>query len=80
AVLASLSKTNRLVVLHEATRMAGFGSEIAAEIAEAAWEHLDAPPIRVGAEATPVPFSKSLEAIYSAKGRLAGAIKRVLAY
>ena len=80
-VLASLTKTNRLVVLHEATRTAGFGAEVAAEIVEAAWEHLDAPPIRVAAEATPVPFSKSLEDdIYAAKGRLPEGIKRVLAY
>jgi len=81
AVLVSLKKTNRLVVLHEATRMGGFGAEIAAEITEVAWEHLDAPPVRVGAETMPVPFSKSLEDdIYSAKGRLAWAIQRVLGY
>ncbi len=81
AVLASIRKTNRLVVLHEATRTAGFGAEIASEIVEAAWEFLDAPPIRVAAEAMPIPFSKSLEdEIYSAKGRLAKAIERVRAY
>ncbi len=81
SVLSSVRKTNRLIVLHEATRTAGFGAEIAAEITEVAWEHLDAPPIRVAAEATPVPFSKSLEEdIYSAKGRLPDAINRVLAY
>lgn len=81
SALASIRKTNRLIVLHEAARTAGFGAEIAAEVTEVVWEHLDAPPIRVAAETIPVPFSQSLEnEIYSAKGRLPEAIRRVLAY
>lgn len=81
AVLASLRKTSRLLVLHEAPRTAGFGAEIAAVIAEEAFGLLDAPPMRVTGEDLPIPFSRSLESgIYSAKSRLREAIERLLAY
>ncbi len=81
AVLRSVEKTGRLVVLHEAQRTAGFGAEVAAEVTEAAFEHLDAPPVRVAAEDLPVPFSKGLEAeVYSARARLRSAIERTLHY
>ncbi|HEX8384724.1 MAG TPA: thiamine pyrophosphate-dependent enzyme [Rubricoccaceae bacterium] len=81
AVLASVRKTGRLVVLHEATRTAGFGAEVAAEVAEAAFAHLDAPPVRVGGADLPIAFSKQIEAeVYSAKARLGAAVARTLAY
>ena len=79
-VLASLENTGRLLVLHEAQRTGGFGAEVAAELVEEAWEHLDAPPVRVASEDWPVPFSKSLEALYTARGKLRAAIERVMAY
>ena len=80
-VLASLRKTNRLVVLHEAQRTAGFGAEVAAQLVEEAFEHLDAPPVRVASEDLPVPFSKGLEdGVYSARGKLRAAVERVLRY
>jgi 2-oxoisovalerate dehydrogenase E1 component len=81
AVLGSVAKTSRLVVLHEAPRTGGFGAEIAAELAEEAFGFLDAPPVRVAGEDMPIPFSKGLEdAVYSARGRLAAALEKVLAY
>ncbi len=81
AVLRSLAKTNRLLVLHEAQRTAGFGAEVAAQLIEEGFEHLDAPPIRVASEDLPIPFSKELEQeIYSARGKLRAAMERVLAY
>ncbi|MEM1044388.1 MAG: dehydrogenase E1 component subunit alpha/beta [Bacteroidota bacterium] len=81
AVLRSLAKTNRLVVLHEAQRTAGFGAEVAAQLIEEGFEHLDAPPARVASEDLPIPFSKGLEReIYSASGKLRAAVERVLAY
>ncbi len=81
AVLQSVRKTGRLVVLHEATRTAGFGAEVASEIAEAAFADLDAPPVRVAGADTPIPFAKRLESeVYTAQARLAGALDRVLAF
>ena len=80
-VLASIDKTHRLLVLHEAGRTGGFGAEVAAEVAEAAFASLDAPPVRVGGADLPIPFSKALEAeVYSARARLAAALDRLLAY
>ncbi len=81
AVLASVEKTGRLLVLHEAARTGGFGAEVAAEVAEAAFVHLDAPPARVGGADLPIPFSKAIEAdVYSARARLADAARGVLAF
>jgi len=61
AVLASVRKTSKVIVLHEDTRSGGFGAEIAATIAEEAFEDLDAPLKRVTAPDTPVPFAPVLE-------------------
>ena len=61
AVLASVRKTSKVIVLHEDTRTGGFGAEIAATIAEEAFEDLDAPPKRIAAPDTPVPFAPALE-------------------
>jgi 2-oxoisovalerate dehydrogenase E1 component beta subunit len=64
AVLASVRKTSKVIVLHEDTHSVGFGAEIAATIAEEAFEDLDAPPKRVTAPDTPVPFAPELEAAF----------------
>jgi len=61
AVLASVRKTSKVLVLHEDTRTGGFGAEIVATIAEEAFEDLDAPVKRITAPDTPVPFSPPLE-------------------
>jgi pyruvate/2-oxoglutarate/acetoin dehydrogenase E1 component len=61
AVLESVSKTSKVLVLHEDTRTGGFGAEIAATIGEEAFEELDAPVKRIAAPDSPVPFSPPLE-------------------
>jgi 2-oxoisovalerate dehydrogenase E1 component beta subunit len=61
AVLASVEKTSKALLLHEDTRTGGFGAEIAATIAEEAFESLDAPVKRITAPDCPVPFSPPLE-------------------
>ncbi len=64
AILNSVKKTHRVCIIHEAVKKGGFGSEIAAFIAENAIEYLDAPIKRYGAPFTPVPFSPVLENAY----------------
>jgi pyruvate/2-oxoglutarate/acetoin dehydrogenase E1 component len=64
AVLESARRTSKVLVLHEDTRTGGFGAEIAATVAEEAFEYLDAPVKRLAAPDTPVPFSPPLEQAY----------------
>lgn len=63
-VLASVAKTHRLVIAHDAVKPFGYGAEIAAIVAEQALDELDAPIKRVAAPWAPVPFSPVLEAAY----------------
>jgi pyruvate/2-oxoglutarate/acetoin dehydrogenase E1 component len=61
AVLESAAKTGKVIVLHEDTHTSGFGAEIAATIAEEAFESLDAPVRRITSPDAPIPFSPPLE-------------------
>ena len=60
-IVASVKRTNRLVVVHEGWKFGGFGGEIAASVTEAAFDWLDAPVARVGAPDVPMPFNDRLE-------------------
>lgn len=66
-VVESVKKTHRLLIAHEAVKIGGLGSEIAAVVAEEALDYLDAPIVRIGAAFTPVPFSPPLEEAYRPK-------------
>jgi 2-oxoisovalerate dehydrogenase E1 component beta subunit len=60
-VLRSIEKTSRAVVLSESYRFVGIGAEVASTIAEKAFQHLDAPVVRLAPPNVPVPFSPTLE-------------------
>lgn len=78
-VLESLSRTHRLVVVHEAVEAFGVGAEIAARMADIGFDELDGPIVRVGAPFMPVPFAKTLEAAYRPDAaRVAAAVRRSL--
>jgi 2-oxoisovalerate dehydrogenase E1 component beta subunit len=61
AILSTVKKTNRVLILHEASLTGGIGGEISAIIAEEAFEWLDAPIIRVASIDSPVPFAPQME-------------------
>jgi 2-oxoisovalerate dehydrogenase E1 component len=63
-ILGSVRRTNRALVVHEAPLFGGFGGEIAAQIAEHAFDWLDAPVKRIGAPDMPVPYNDRLERSY----------------
>ena len=60
-LIASVKKTNRCVVAHEAVTRMGWGAEVAALVQEKAFDYLDAPVERVGAKFAPLPFAPVME-------------------
>lgn len=62
AVLRSVRKTGKVVLVHEATTTGGFGAELAARIADRSFDYLDGPVRRVAFPDTPVPYHRALEA------------------
>ncbi len=81
AIIESVKKTNRAMVVHEDKVFAGFGGEIAALISNKAFEYLDAPVKRVGSTFTPVGFNRILEAaILPNEDKIYTAAKEILDY
>jgi len=81
AVLASARKTGKVLLAHEATRSCGVGAELAALIAEQAFEDLDAPIRRLTAPDVPIPFSPPLEqAVLPQLEQIKEACRELLAY
>lgn len=79
AVLTSVKKTGRCVIVHEDNITAGFGAEIAATIAQEAFWSLDAPIERVAVEDVPMPYhTVLLDAVLPSVERIEAAVERVL--
>jgi len=81
-ILASVEKTGKALVVHEANRFGGFGAEVAATIAEKAFEHLDGPVTRLaGPEVPGVPFHHTLEDWFMVNpARIVAAARELAAY
>jgi len=81
AILESVAKTNRAIILHEAPLTGGAGAEFAARIGEKAFEYLDAPVKRVASLDVPTPYSPPLEAFYLPnKDKVIAAARELLKY
>jgi pyruvate/2-oxoglutarate/acetoin dehydrogenase E1 component len=81
AILTSVAKTSRALVLHEATLTGGIGGELAAIIGEHAFEYLDAPVMRVASADSPVPYAPPLEtAFLPSVTRVVDAAKKLAEY
>ena len=78
-IFESLAKTNRLVIVHEAIGCTGYGAEIAAIVAQEAFDYLDAPIVRVTAPFTHCPFSPPLEQEYvPSEAKIIQAVKSIM--
>ncbi len=81
AILQSVKRTNKVLILHEDTLTGGIGGEIAAFINENAFEYLDAPVRRLGACDTPVPYAPTLETEFlPGKDKVLKNLKELLEY
>jgi pyruvate/2-oxoglutarate/acetoin dehydrogenase E1 component len=79
AILGSLKKTNKLLIVHEDTRTGGLAGEIAAIVCESGFDDLDGPIARVTGLDTPVPYSPPLEAEFLPSVEKVAAAARELA-
>lgn len=77
-VFASVAKTRRALVVHEAVKRGGFGAELSAQIHSELFSQLAAPVGRVGGANTPVPYASSLEQAYLPDGRIEPAVRKLL--
>jgi len=80
AVLDSVKKTGRAIVLHEDCMIGGFGADLSAMISDECFEYLDAPVKRSASMDTPVPFANELEDEFLAKARFETQLKDLLSY
>jgi pyruvate/2-oxoglutarate/acetoin dehydrogenase E1 component len=81
AILASVRKTSKVVIVDEANMTCAAGAQVAALIAERAWEDLDGPVVRVASPDVPIPFSPTLEqAVLPQVDDVKEAVRELLAY
>lgn len=78
-IVASVKKTNRVLIVHEAVEFGGIGAEISSQIQEQAFDYLDAPVARLAAPFAPVPYAPILENAYVPDAaRIAAAVRRLV--
>ena len=78
-ILASVRKTSRLLIVHEAWVKGGFGAEVAAMVVDKAFDYLDAPIARLGAPHTPMPYNDRLELeVIPSQERIAEAVRKLM--
>ena len=80
AIKATVSRTGKIIVLHEDSLTGGIGGEIAAWIGENCFDLLDAPVLRCASMDTPIPFNVALEKNYMAYSRLHAVISKLMQY
>lgn len=80
AILNSVKKTGKAIILQEDSMFGGIASDISAMLMEECFEYLDAPVKRVASMETPIPFAPQLEQQYLAKGKFESALKELLNY
>jgi 2-oxoisovalerate dehydrogenase E1 component len=80
AIAATVQRTGKVLILHEATLTGGVGAELAAYISEQLFEYLDAPVMRVAGLDTPVPFAANLEKMFLPQERLETQLRKLIAY
>ena len=78
AILASLRRTQHLVVAHDGHKTGGFGAELAALCSEHAFDYLDAPVERVAALDVPIPSGPSLNDVYPDAESIVRGVERTL--
>ena len=79
AIIASVMKTNKIVIVDQSWPFAGIASEVMAQVCERCFDWLDHPPVRVNTEDVPTPYAKNLEQAYLPNpGRIAEAVRRVM--
>jgi 2-oxoisovalerate dehydrogenase E1 component len=78
-ILASVRKTHRLLIVHEACQTGGFGAEVSARVMEKAFDWLDAPVVRLASRDTPMPFNDKLEtAVIPSQESIVSAVRALL--
>ncbi|MBC7544936.1 MAG: alpha-ketoacid dehydrogenase subunit beta [Candidatus Sericytochromatia bacterium] len=78
-VVASVVKTGRVIIVHEAPRTSGYGAELVAVVNEHCFLHLEAPPLRITGYDTPFPYSLDHEYMPT-PAKIAGGIRRTVSY
>jgi len=80
AIIATVKKNGKVIILHEDTLYGGIGGEIAAYISENLFEYLDAPVLRAAGLDMPIPFAAPLEQLFMPAERFKRQLARLMGY